>query len=82
MSKVNVLTIRVLSDIKHRIARIAEEQGVSINQPAMYVFAKEIGNLEANQKILKYSKKQILNDFDIVMKKLKNKSVPAWDKLL
>ena len=50
MPKANVLTIRVPTDLKHRIALVAEEQGVSINQLAMYMFTKEIGNLEAGQK--------------------------------
>jgi hypothetical protein len=76
MPKANVLTIRVPSDLKHRIALVAEEQGVSINQLAMYMFTKEIGNLEANKKISKYwknySAKQIMNDFDEVKKKVEN----------
>jgi hypothetical protein len=85
MSKASVLTIRVPSDLKHRIAQIAEEQGVSINQLAMYMFTKEIGNLEAGQKISKYwrgyTKEQILTGFDEVMMKVKNQSVPDWDKV-
>ena len=51
MPKPSVLTIRVPSDLKHRIALVAEEQGISINQLAMYMFTKEIGNLEASQNI-------------------------------
>jgi len=85
MSKANVLTIRVPSDLKHRIASVAEEQGVSINQLAMYMFTKEIGNLEASKKISKYWKdysvKQIMTDFDDVMKKVKDRPVPDWDKI-
>lgn len=85
MSKASVLTIRVPADLKHRIALIAEEQGVSINQLAMYMFTKEVGDLEAKQNILqywkKYSKGEILSGFDEVMSKVKKMPVPNWDKI-
>ncbi len=85
MSKASVLTIRVPADLKHRLALIAEQQGVSINQLAMYMFTKEIGNLEASQNISKYwkdySKKEIFSDFDEVMAKVKDRPVPDWDKM-
>jgi len=85
MPKASVLTIRVPLDLKHRIKLVAEVQGVSINQLAMYVFTKEIGNLEAGQTLLKYwqdySKEEILTGFDEVMEKVQDKPVPDWDKI-
>ena len=85
MPKTSVLTIRVPTELKHRIASVAEEQGVSINQLAMYMFTKEIGNIEAGQEISKYwknySSQKIMSDFDEVMAKVKDKSVPDWDKM-
>jgi len=85
MPKTNVLTIRVPADLKNRIAQAAEEQGVSINQLAMYMFAKEIGNIEAGQFISNFwkghSKSDILSGFDEVMAKAKDEHPPAWDKL-
>lgn len=85
MAKASVLTIRVPADLKHKISLIAEEQGVSINQLAMYMFTKEISNLEAERSISKYwkgySKKEIYHGFDEVMSKVKNKKVPKWDKI-
>lgn len=85
MSKASVLTIRVPAELKHRIALVAEQQGVSIDQLAMYIFAKEIGNLEASQKISKYwkgySKDEILFGFDEVLAKVRDTPVPDWDKL-
>ena len=85
MSKASVLTIRVPTDLKHRIASVAEEQGVSINQLAMYMFTKELGNLEANQIISNhwkaYSKNEILSGFDQTMSKVKTRPVPEWDKI-
>ncbi len=85
MPKANVLTIRVPSDLKNRIARVAEEQGVSINQLAMYMFAKELGNIEAGQYMSEFlkgsSKKDILSGFDDVMSKVRNRPGPDWDKM-
>ena len=85
MPKASVLTIRVPSDLKHRIDTLAAEQGVSINQLALYMFAKETSNMESNQKIARYwegySKKQIENDFDSVLAKIKSRPVPASDKM-
>ncbi|MCI5219867.1 MAG: toxin-antitoxin system HicB family antitoxin [Candidatus Electrothrix sp. LOE2] len=85
MPKTNTLTIRVPSDLKHRIAQAAEEQGVSINQLALYMFTKEIGNIEAGKYMEHFlqgcSKKDILSGFDEVMSKVKKRPVPDWDKL-
>lgn len=64
---------------------VAEQQGVSINQLAMYMFTKAIGNLEASQKISEYwkgySRKEIFSSLDEVMAKLKDAPVPDWDKM-
>ncbi len=85
MPKANILTIRVPADLKNRIARAAEEQGVSINQLAMYMFAKKIGNIEAGQHMSNFLKgrsgKDILSGFDEIMSKVKKRRVPNWDKL-
>ncbi len=85
MSKTNVLTIRVPAHLKQRIEIIADEQGVSINQLAMYMFAKEISALEAGQKISKYwqgySRAEILGGFDDVMNRVKKRHLPQWDIL-
>ena len=85
MPKASVLTIRVPADLKHRIDLVAQEQGVSINQLAMYMFTKEIGNLEAGQNISKYWKdysvEKILAGFNEVMGKVKSRPVPDWDKM-
>lgn len=85
MAKASVLTIRIPADLKHRIDLLAEEQGVSINQLAMYMFAKEIGNIESSQHISKYwqgyTKKEIEKDFDEIIDKIENRPVPKWDKI-
>jgi predicted HicB family RNase H-like nuclease len=45
----STLTIRVPEELKDRIETLAAQQGVSINQFAMYAFTKEIGELETGQ---------------------------------
>lgn len=51
----------------------------------MYMFTKEIGNLEASQNISKYwkdyAKEEILSGFDETMAKVKDAPVPDWDKM-
>ncbi len=85
MSKPNTLTIRVPADLKNKLVQVADEQGVSVNQLAMYMFTKEIGNIEAGRYISnywkKYSKKEIMDGFNQVMSKVNEREVPEWDNL-
>ena len=81
----SVLTIRVPNELKHKIEKMADKQGLSINQLALYAFTKEIQEMETSNYLSKYwnkkSKKEILNDFDSVMSKVKKENVPEWDKI-
>lgn len=85
MNKASVMTVRLPAELKQRIDIIAAEQGVSLNQLAMYIFAKEVASFEAGNKISAYwrgyDKKKILQDVDDVMKKVKSRKVPPWDKV-
>jgi hypothetical protein len=85
MNEANVMTIQIPMELKHRIEIIAEEQGVSLNQLAMYMFAKEVSSFEAGQRISSYwkgyTKQEIIEGFDNTMKKVKNREVPEWDKI-
>ncbi len=85
MSQASVLTIRVPKDLKNRIEVTAKEQGVSINQLAMYMFSREISSFEAGNKMSEYwrgfSKETLFNDFDSVMKKIRKRRVSRWDKV-
>ncbi|MCK5786662.1 MAG: toxin-antitoxin system HicB family antitoxin [Candidatus Sabulitectum sp.] len=54
MAGASVMTIRIPADLKRRIEIVAEEQGVSLNQLAMYMFTREVTSLEAGCKISKY----------------------------
>ncbi len=84
MSKASVMTIRIPADLKQRIEIVAEEQGVSLNQLAMYMFSREVSSFEAGKNISEYwsgyDKTEILQGFDEVMGKVKKKRVPNWDK--
>lgn len=86
MNKASVLTLRLPVDLKHRIEVVAEEQGVSLNQLAMYMFSREISSFEAGNKISEYwkgyNKEEILEGFDTVMGKVKKGKTPKWDKIL
>lgn len=79
------MTIRVPEDLKARIEKYSAMQGVSINQFAMYVFAKELGELESSRyftNLLRNKNKQdVLAKFDAAMKKIKDRKPPAWDRM-
>jgi hypothetical protein len=85
MSNASVMTVRIPADLKRRIEVVAEEQGVSLNQLAMYMFTREVTSLETGSKISKYwdgyKKSEILHDFDDVMGKVKDTRVPVWDRI-
>ena len=85
MANACVMTVRIPADLKRRIEVVAEEQGVSLNQLAMYMFTREVTSLEAGSKISKYwdgyKKSEILHDFDDVMGKVKGRKVPEWDRI-
>ncbi len=84
-AKSSVLTIRVPKELKHKIERVADEQGVSINQLALYAFTKEIKEIETSSYFQSHfqskTKKEIFNDFDSVIKKVGKLKVPNWDKI-
>ena len=85
-NKASVLTIRIPSELKHKIERIADEQGVSINQLALYAFTKEVQELETSSffgdQYSGKTKKEVFDNFHNVLNKVKvRKSVPDWDKM-
>ena len=81
----NTLTIRVPRDLKDRIEKYSAMQGVSINQFALYVFTKELGEMETNRylsaRVKEKNKQVILAGFDAVMEKVPNRDVPDWDEM-
>ncbi len=85
MHKTNTMTIRVPEELKDRIENTAIMQGVSINQFALYAFTKELSELENSYYFKKYlkekNKNEIINGFDEIMARVKNRDVDSWDKI-
>ena len=86
MSKASVMTVRLPVDLKCRIEIVAKEQGVSLNQLAMYMFSREVSSFEEGKRISKYwkgyNKEDIFEGFDSVMGKVKKRKTPNRDKVL
>jgi hypothetical protein len=84
-TKASVLTLRIPNELKHKIEKMADKQGLSINQLALYAFTKEIQEMETSNYLSNFwnkkNKKEILNDFDEIMVKVKKSNVPEWDKI-
>lgn len=84
-TKASVLTLRIPGELKHKIEKIADKQGLSLNQLALYVLTKEVSEAETFNHLSKYwknkSKKAIFDDFDSVMNKVGSGTVPEWDKI-
>jgi predicted DNA-binding protein len=81
----NTLTIRVPEELKNRIETLAAQQGISINQFAMYAFAKEIGELETGDFFRNITrgvdKKELFKRFDQILGNVPERDVPEWDEL-
>jgi hypothetical protein len=84
-NKQSTLIIRLPNELKHKVELMAEEQGVSLNQFALYAFTKEAIQAETQgyfHNIWKdKTKKEIFNNFDEVIAKIGKKKVPLWDKV-
>jgi predicted DNA-binding protein len=85
MANRNTLTIRVPEELKNRIETLAAQQGISINQFAMYAFAKEIGELETGEFFRNITrgidKKELFRRFDQILANVAERKVPEWDEL-
>ena len=84
-TKRSVLTIRVPQRLKSRIEKYSALEGVSINQFALYAFAKEIAELETNQyfrqRLRGKKKEDLVAAFDAVMAKVADRKPAKWDRL-
>jgi predicted DNA-binding protein len=84
MASKNTLTIRVPEELKDRIETLAAQQGISINQFAMYAFAKEIQELEAGTEIRRslrgVDRKQLFRRIDEIMNRVPDRDIPEWDR--
>ena len=88
MSNTQVITLRIPSDLKQRVARLATEQGVSINQLVTYALTEKVTALEAERFLTSAwrgkTEAEIFAEFDAVMAKVPTReedSIPQWDRL-
>ena len=83
MARRNTLTIRVPEELKDRIETLAAQQGISINQFAMYAFAKEIEEMETGNELRRFArgvdKKELFRRIDEVFARVPDREVPQWD---
>ena len=82
----SVLTLRIPSELKHKIEKLAVREGISINQLALYFFTKEVEDMSSFHLLEKYykdkNKENIISDAQKVLSKVKKRSkVPEWDKI-
>jgi len=84
-TKASILTLRIPRELKHKIEQISDEQGILINQLALYALTKEIMEMDTSNFFAKYwvgkTKKEIMNDFDDVIKNVGMKKLPGWDQI-
>jgi predicted DNA-binding protein len=85
MANRNTLTIRVPEELKERIETLAAQQGISINQFAMYAFAKEIGEYETSNTLRgmtsRLDKKTLFKRIDEIFERVPDREVPDWDRV-
>jgi len=64
---------------------MSTQQGVSLNQLAVYALTKEIGELEASEHLRRYigetDKRQLFADADRILSKVPDRSIPDWDEI-
>jgi len=85
MSNTNAVLVRMPADLKRRLQTQARRQGVSLNQLITYSLTREISALEAlsylEQRLEGKSARKVRADFDRVLRKVKDREVPEWDRI-
>ena len=85
MSNTNAVLVRMPADLKRRLQAQARQQGVSLNQLITYSLTREISALEAmaylEQRLEGKSARKVRTAFDRVLRKVKDREVPAWDRI-
>lgn len=85
----SLLTLRIPNELKHNIKLVAEQQGISINQLALYALTKEIKEIQTFNKLEKYwihkDESKIDENFGKLLAKIKEKEtedeIPDWDAI-
>ena len=85
MKAPHVVTLRVPSDMKQRLERVAELQGVSMNQLANYLLNRDLTELEAEasleRRLARTSVRSLKKKANAVLDRVSSRPVPEWDSL-
>ena len=92
MAKPSTVTLRMPKELKNRLEIAAEQQGVSLNQFALYILSGEVTRLEMveEQTWKELEKKYYADDSNEVIrekalkvlnKASKNSDLPEWDRV-
>ena len=90
MSSPSVITLRVSKELKERLASMADQQGVSMNQLLTYFLTEKVTAMEMNQQIKKrferLQESSILDQQNDAMdvldgqRTLESHELPDWDR--
>jgi len=87
MNNTQVITLRIPADLKTRVAQLAAEQGVSINQLVTYALTEKVTALEAERFLASTwrgkTEAEVFAEFDAVMAKVperEEEAIPQWDR--
>ena len=85
MKSKNTLTIRIPEELKERIETFAAQQGVSINQFAIYALTKQIGDSAASHALRNFTrgvdKEVLFKKVDEILANVPGREVPEWDQM-
>ena len=85
MSNANAVLVRMPADLKRRLQALARRQGVSLNQLITYSLTRELTALEGlsylEQRLEGKSPQKIRAAVDRVLRKVKGRDVPEWDRV-
>ena len=84
MSKTQVITLRVPVELKRRLEREADYQGVSVNQLSNYLLAVQVTQLEAvstlESRLQGKSIPELREKVARTLDKIPARDIPDWDR--
>ena len=85
MNKSSIITLRVPHALKHRVIALADEQGVSMNQFAMYALTDIVNQMEINPimaRLAGQERKDVIVRGLAVLDEVQEQPVPEWDEII
>ena len=85
MSKTQVITLRVPAELKRRLEREADYQGVSLNQLSSYLLTVQVTQLEAvstlESRLQAKSIPELREKVTRILDRVPARDVPDWDRM-